>query len=240
MANRTNIGWGGFIGLAGLSLAACAVMIALVTLFFGRVAGTEFNPQTFERRQFSFFEIPLIRLQVTSLSRADISGPVEQHVRSQGYVKPTPGVPETWHLVALRRSTYAATPTDPLILQRYLDARDADDAHYWQNWNVKHPQLAKVLWPEVARLARLNLYVQLPPLFALARDATDPQTFAVALRQASLDQLDEYITRLERASASDPNTQAAITERVSQLKQSRAELQTEPAMQAPADDAPEA
>src|SRR5689334_14343210 len=143
----------GIIGLSLLILTGAAVVIVLVTFVFGGVEGTEFNPDSFERRHFGFYQIPLIRLQVTPLWRSEYNGEVENLVTARKYVVPTPGAPETWHLIGFKRSSYTPPPTDAQILARYLDARDENHQVYWADWSTDHPDMAAVLWPEVARLA---------------------------------------------------------------------------------------
>jgi hypothetical protein len=192
----------GITGLSLLILTGAVVVIVLVTFMFGGIEGTEFNPQSFERRRFGFYEVPLIRLQVTPLWRREANGEVESLVAAQKYVIPTPGAPETWHLIALERSSYTPPPTDVQILARYLDAQNEHDRSYWADWSSDHPDMAAVLWPEVARLARLELYPLLPPLFELARNSDNLATFQADLKQLQTKQLqdlaDRYKERTEK------------------------------------------
>jgi hypothetical protein len=226
--NQQKVTWGGTLGLAGLVLAGCAVVVALATYMFGYVSGYEFNPQTFERRRFGFYEIPLVRLQVTPLWRNDASGAVEQLVRSHNYVTPTKGAPEQWDLISFRRSTYKPVPTDPLILQRYLDAQDAARSPFWQDWSVEHPDLAKILWPEVARLARMDLYVLLPPLFDLAREASDVKVFEPQLHKLQAQQLRENADHLKKRAdeIEDADVKAALQKRAEELLKVAGEIES--------------
>ena len=205
-------------------LAGAAVVVAISTFMFGYVTGSEFNPQTFDRRRFGFYEIPLVRLQVTPLSRSIVTGDVEAHLQLQKYVTPVAGAPERWHLISFRRSTYEPPATDVQILQRYLDARDDAFGRYWLGWSTKQPKLAKILWPEVARYARADLYLLLPPLFSLAKknptrqsslasfaacnSANSPNTSCACKKQqtlvsdaAAMSQLDQRIKQLSEVSA---------------------------------------
>jgi hypothetical protein len=192
---------GSIVGLGALILAATAVVLLLAVFLFGAVYGTEFNPQTFERRMFGFHEVPLLRLQVTPLWRVESNGDVEQLVIAQKYVAPDPQAPETWHLISMVRRNFKQPPTDVQILARYLDAKDEDEDSYWANWSTKYPELAAIFWPEVARLARLDEYVLLPPLFELARNAEDAKTFQADLKQLQTRQLQEAADRLEQRTA---------------------------------------
>lgn len=195
--NNQKFSWGAAIGMGALILTGTAVVIVLATFMFGGVHGTEFNPNTFERRRFGYYEIPLLRLQVTPLYREEAGGDLEGLVQTR-YVKPIPNAPETWHLISFRRSAAAEQPTDARILARYLEAHDETRNSYWHEWSVKHPERAALLWPEVARLARLELYPLLPPLFECARQAEDTKAFQKAIRQLQTQQLTASAERLKK------------------------------------------
>lgn len=202
-------------------------MIVLATFLFGYVGGYEFNPQTFARRHFGFYEIPLIRWQVTPLYRVDYNGEVEQLVQAQKYVTPEPQAPEQWHLIYFRRSTHVPPPTDVQILARYLDAADSDSNNYWHEWSIKHPDLAPILWPEVARLGRLELYVLVPPLFELAKGAADdPKAFAADLSKLQSQQLRGTAERWQRRidELGEGNEKATLQKRIAELLTAASEL----------------
>lgn len=201
MAQTSKVSLLGVIGMTALVLSAAAVVLLLVTFAIGSVSGTEFNPQTFERRWFSFYEIPLVRLQVTPLWRVGANGDVEDLVIAQKYVTPPPKAPEQWELISLVRRNYKQPPTDVQILVRYLDANDEDRDSYWTQWSIKHPEMAALLWPEAARLARLEQYVLLPPLFELARGAESVKTFQIELKQLQARQLQEAADWMQKRSS---------------------------------------
>jgi hypothetical protein len=220
MADNPKYTVGGMLGIGALVLTGCAVVIVLATFLFGYVTGYEFNPQTFARRRFGFYEIPLVRLQVTPLFRVDSNGEVEDLVQTQKYVTPRPGAAEEWHLMTFHRSTHTPPPTDAQILGRYLDAETSESGTYWYEWSVQHPDLAPILWPEVARLARLELYVLMPPLFELARQAEDdPKVFAADLKELQVKQLEETAQRLQTRSAAveDADAKDELNQRATAL-----------------------
>jgi tetratricopeptide (TPR) repeat protein len=70
---------------------------------------------------------------------------------------------------------------DARVLCQYLDAStdDEEGKSTWSAWTTENEPLARVLWPEVARLARGDLYLLIPPLMQAATAARD----AVALRR---------------------------------------------------------
>jgi hypothetical protein len=221
MAN-SNSKWslGSIIGVSALVLSAIAVVVVLTTLLFGAVRGQEFDPQSFERRNFGFHEIPLLHLQVTPLWRAEANGELEQLIIAQKYVVPATNSQPDWQLISLVRQNSKLPTTDVQILARYLDAKDEDDHSYWTQWSMKHPEMAAILWPEVARLARLELYVLLPPLLELARNATEIKPFQADLKQLQTQQLQETVDRMKkRASAvTDQDAKDKYDERIIKLE----------------------
>jgi hypothetical protein len=159
-------------------LLACvctvAIGVAAATLLFGHIGGEEFCPAKFARRSFYYLEIPLVGLQVTSITRDDRTSDLERDLTQNGLV-PTvrPGEPD-WDLVYTVHSGVTTLRGDAAILCGYLDAKDNQGEQYWKIWTEKHPELAKVLWPLVAQTARRQLYLFVPELFELAAQATDP------------------------------------------------------------------
>src|SRR5436190_1923997 len=140
----TNSKWslGSILGICALVLSATAVVVLLGTFLFGSVHGYEFDPQSFERRSFGFYEIPLLRWQITPLWRAEANGELEELVIAQKYVLPEKNAPPDWHLISLERQNSKLPPTDVKILARYLDAQDEHSHSYWAQWSLKHPEMA--------------------------------------------------------------------------------------------------
>lgn len=190
------LGW----SLLGL---LCAVVFAYtLTVSLGAVHGIEFCPQTFDRRSYSFFEIPFLRLQVTGVRRETLTKTAETYLQSKKLIVPPPGKPE-WHLVEGVHGPHPPHRGDAAILLQYLDAQDADDKHRWIEWSDKHAELAKVFWPAVQKLAIHELYVFLPELFELAKNNDDPKALKSQLDAASSKHLLFLTRRLAEASSTD-------------------------------------
>jgi 3-methyladenine DNA glycosylase AlkC len=167
-----------------LGLLAATLLVFMATLWFGGVHGTEFSPQTFERRSYSFYELPLIRKQVTAIRHDDLTGVAETFLTSKNYVATPPaGAPQDWHIIVGSQGTKMFHKGDASILMQYLDSKDSADYHRWVKWSEDHPKLAKVLWPAVQRLAQDDLYIFIPDLFLLAKQADDPVKLQAALNK---------------------------------------------------------
>lgn len=167
--------------LVGITSTVVLVgMMALVTLMLGKVQGTEFAPTHFTTRSFSFWELPLLQLQVSPIRRNPVVTPVTNHLRSQGLIDVPSGSPTSWHLVDIQRGVSGRTKADAEILTSYL-ALGSPAGAVWERWSRRHPAAAKVLWPVIQRLARRELYILMPEVFELASRQHQPQQLTAAI-----------------------------------------------------------
>jgi tetratricopeptide (TPR) repeat protein len=167
--------WSRRLFWTSVSIAGGLFLVAALTMLFGRVEGEEFSPGSFRRRSFYYFELPLTRLQVWPVRRMDISGNFEEFLRQYGD-SDEPDKAAHWDLVRSRRVGGSWQWVHANLLCRFLDARDRDGEIYWLHWSREQPELAKVLWPEIASLAKSGQYLLIPSLFQLATAAPDPAT----------------------------------------------------------------
>lgn len=140
----------------------------------GFVSGEEFAPTHFQQRQFSFYEIPLIHLQITPIKRTGSTPATAMFLRQKTLVAPNTGPPQVWHLVWISRGLTGTVPIDANLLIDQLNLTLAGK-DYWRTWSVDHPQHAKVLWPVIQTLAQRELYIVMPRLFELAQMEQTPQ-----------------------------------------------------------------
>jgi len=134
----------------------------------GRVQGEEFSPTHFRTRTFSFYEIPIIHWQITPIHRSSNTPSSATLVAQKKWITPAAGDPTVWHLVSLRRGLEASEDADAALLVNQLRMRGSSGSA-WRRWSQDHPELASVLWPEVAKLAQRELYILMPRLFELTR-----------------------------------------------------------------------
>ena len=160
-----------------LVLIGAASGLFLLTMQFGRVAGEEFSPYTFQRRTYSYYEVPFIHFQITPVKRQIHRNPVEEMLVEERCVRAETSS-QRWDLVAAHRGGAAWRQGAARILRYYLDARSRDGARFWRTWTVEHATLAKTLWPAIAELARRRLYCCIPPLFnAALKNGQNPDEF---------------------------------------------------------------
>lgn len=173
-----------------LLLALLAVaFLGGMTMIFGRVSGEEFSPHDFKRRTFSYYEIPVVGLQVWPVKRFDATGDVETELVAKKIIVPTTPKEPRWDLVAGYRGTAQVADGDARILCHYLDRPDDQGSRTWLKWTTDKPKLAKVLWPWIAKLAEQELYLFMPDVFELAMGATESDEGVKAFEQSLSDLL---------------------------------------------------
>jgi hypothetical protein len=148
-----------------------SVIVFLIVSTQGHVRGQEFSPTLFQAREFHFYEIPLLHLQMTPIRRSSATPRTANYVRQNSLIAPVTAADETsWHLVHLSRGVSAEKPADAELLMNQLNLTKAGEP-YWRTWSVDYPEHAAIFWPIIQRLAMRELYVLMPRLFELAQQA---------------------------------------------------------------------
>jgi hypothetical protein len=146
------------------------------------VHGVEFCPQTFERRSYSYYELPIVRVQVTGERHEDLTSATEKYVTSEKYITPGSGKKD-WHVLVGSQGTRLRRPGDAGILMKYLDAAESGDRRRWVHWSENHAELAKILWPAAQQLALSEAYVFVPDLFDLTKTIDCDEEFKQAVQK---------------------------------------------------------
>ena len=171
----------------GISALLLTLLMFIVIRTQGHVTGKEFSPTHFQQRDFSFYEIPFIHVQITPINRAGSTPTCAMYLRQKSLVKPFTGPPQVWHLVSISRGLTGRTPADPQLLLDQLELQHAGGS-YWRKWSIDHSNRAKVFWPIVQKLAQRELYILLPELFELAQLDLKPQQLKSRIDQLLRDQ----------------------------------------------------
>lgn len=143
-------------------------------------AGEEFSPRTWERRSYSFGELHPFEYQLWGVTRTPIGRTsFENYLVGQKLV-PLKAQPDRWDIlwcIEISPLSYK----DAAILTRAFDEIGPTGGFVWHRWSLDHPEMARVLWPCIATLAEDYLYVYVPEILDLARDADDPAAFEKTL-----------------------------------------------------------
>ncbi len=169
--------------LGATTLLGVFVLVSVATRFFGHLQGEEFSPTTFERRTFTYHQIPLLRVQASPVVRVATTNELESFIRREILESPDSAREPRWDLVRALRSGRRFFGGDAEILCAYLDANSSSERLIWQQWSEENEELARILWTEVQRLADYGLYLLVPDLFELAERPWDTQGFQQAVDQ---------------------------------------------------------
>ncbi|TWU56890.1 hypothetical protein Poly51_28080 [Rubripirellula tenax] len=155
-----------------VTLAATVLFVIvgfLVIRTQGYVSGSEFSPSHFQKRDFSFYEIPLIHLQITPIKRSGTTPETAVYLRQTGLIPAATGNPDVWHLVTIQRGLTGRTPADAQLLTDQLELNTGSNP-YWKQWCTDHPKLARELWPTIQKLADRELYILMPRMLEIAQN----------------------------------------------------------------------
>lgn len=218
--SRGSLFW--IVGLGGGILVA---FLTTVMAIFGRVSGVEFSPTHFETRQFSFFEIPLLQLQISAIRRDRITPDVNSYLATSSLITRPATPPDTWHLVELRRWALAPVNGEAKHLIRCLDYQTpggSGSGSFWKAWSQQHPEAARILWPRVQGLACKEQYALIPEVLRIAalraaspvalreeldrHIAAETELWAADLRAAGYEQLAEDWLRPDSAASATAGT----------------------------------
>jgi len=149
-----------------------AAVLVLMTLIFGQVNGEEFSPDTFERRRYHYFQIPILRFQVTGMKRKNMGIEMADTVEDHASNVDSTATIKNWDLVLSRRVGSTVWLGDAKILCDLLSTTgNSKRGFLWESWSEKYPHLADRFWPVVADTAQAGSYILLPDLFELAEEA---------------------------------------------------------------------
>ncbi len=164
---------------------------ALLILVFGMVHGEEFSPSGFRRRSFTYYEIPLLGGQISPVFREARDGLLSKHLQRHELI-PISREADRWDVVYRTSMSRAREHGAAYTLCAYLDMQDEQRNPRWLVWTKDHPELAKVLWPEIAALAADQVYFAVPEMMECASLVTSPdqlrselKTIAAEARQVS-------------------------------------------------------
>ncbi len=179
------------------------LFFAFFIVVFGSVEGVEFSPTHFETRNFSVYEIPVLKIQVTPIHREAASqSNTVRYLYAQSYLRKPAGSPTDWHLVQLSRSGLGAYEADAKLLTKHLELsiwNSSTGGPHWEEWSKQNAALAKVLWPVIQRLALRELYILMPPIFELAVNADSDVELDRQISQYLRTSYAELITEMRSA-----------------------------------------
>lgn len=163
-----------FRSILFISLGSIATVLVAIYMT-GFVEGEEFCPQTFARRSYWFYRIPVINIQFVPTFRDPKNYDLQSHLSANALIRTSATNPKRWDPVYHKYYSMAqpSTPHDAAILCSYLDQYHDNAESKWLAWSKKNPNHAKAFWPLVAQTAQDGRYEFVPDLFRQAELASD-------------------------------------------------------------------
>ncbi|WP_345684392.1 hypothetical protein [Novipirellula caenicola] len=182
------------------------ILVSLFVLLFvrtqGYVSGREISPDTFVMRDFQFYEIPMVHLQITPIRRTASTPKTAIYLRQKKLIVDPSTSSGRWDLVRITRGFTGATPMDGQLLVDQLSLEHQGN-EYWRQWSIDHPAHAKVFWPVIQRLADRELYLLMPPLFELAQRKQTAAELTTQINQLLVLQYRDLILDMRSADRSE-------------------------------------
>jgi len=150
-------------------LIAGASLFLLVALgwFFGpsgTVHGVEFSPDRFCHRSFRYHL--WCGIQITPKETHQWRSDLEEYLHEQGFVSSADAPNPRWLLVKGFKPFVRGWFGEAKFLCQAVDCYGGG-SNRWVTWSKDHPELAKVLWPQVVRWARNDQYAEIGSLILL-------------------------------------------------------------------------
>lgn len=157
--------------LAGLLFLLAIALFGLLSFsYVGTINGTEFSPNTFQSRYFSYLRIPgtMSRLGPTTLGPTVPTTELEilRHLTRQNES-------DTWHPIAILNSNVAPKYPAALLVES-LARKSPEGNSIWAAWSTKNPELASTLWPFIQSMALNNIYLEIPSILEFAENYSGP------------------------------------------------------------------
>jgi len=172
---------------SAIVFAVFAFVSCLYSVFGCHYSGEEFSPDDFSFRSFSYRYEPITGTVFSGRSYSpNPRNWLPNLVKSQ-LIKPVCNKEKKWDLVHDNGYYYSGSSvdSDARFLVDYLSLQNESGENTWTTWNAEHPDLAKVLWPLIAQMARDDMYLVLSDVFTfvLKSNASKPEKFQADLHQ---------------------------------------------------------
>ena len=155
-----------------VSLLLGLVVLLALYLASGR-SGTEFSPDDFTTRRFDYAVMPLFGWTVKGIGYDNTTPAISELLVADNLITVQTNMPQRWLLVDDDTPGRPAGDRDARFLVRYLNEVNDTSNPYWVTWNDEHPNCAPIFWPEIAKLARQDMFLAIPEIMEFAHDFSD-------------------------------------------------------------------
>jgi hypothetical protein len=149
--------------------ALVIVAIGFVSGQTGIASGTEWSPELFRHRSFRYFQYA--GLQITPSETHEWESALDEYLRAEGFVPSCAPDKVTWEFVYGSAPGVRGWHGDAKWMCKGMGSLGVGEtAKEWVEWSRLHPDLAKVLWPEIVRRGRKHQYLNVYVALVMYRD----------------------------------------------------------------------
>ena len=172
---------------SGVAFAVFAFVLFSYLIFGCYYSGKEFSPDDFSFRSFTYRYEPITGTVLSGRTfEPETRGWLPMLVQDK-FIKTVNKKEKTWHLIHDNGNYFgsASADSDARLLIDFLGLQNESGENTWTAWNSEHPDLAKILWPVIAEMARDDMYLVLGDVFSfvLTADTSKPEKFQTDLQQ---------------------------------------------------------
>jgi len=165
--------------IVAVIVTVIGVPIAFLTLSaYGEKSGVEFSPDDFSMRRFDYCNLPYINWTRRGIKYVDYTDAIASTLVADGWIRRTGRTPKRWHLISESGSNFSGTRVpaacDARFLTDYFSFSNRDGENSVSQWTDENPNAAKVFWPEIAEMARDELYLPIPNVMEFILDYYKP------------------------------------------------------------------
>jgi hypothetical protein len=168
--SKSTFKYGSKILFGGLALVFVFCAFLIFYLPNCRVTGVEFNPKSWQVREFEFWADPFTNLQLTGIQHDSTSIAIDSSILGCLSKSSEPDS-DRWDLVELSdfRSTPSIGPASVLVdsLTTHKYGWSARPITFWTTWTSSNPTKAKSLWQAVYTLGIHHAYEAVPDILEL-------------------------------------------------------------------------
>jgi hypothetical protein len=155
------------------------VIVFLCEIVGTGITGKEFNPYTFETREFAYRQSIITRRQIKGITRTTSQDNLSSYISSQSWFPPS--TKTRWDLA--EDSTVTKDSLDWRSQPWLRLLQDPEFQSYWLDWSSKNPDLAPSLWLSIVELARQDQYEAIPLVFDAVFDLQEADSFVSTIEE---------------------------------------------------------
>lgn len=149
----------------------------------GTVWGVEFSPDRFSHRSFRYYQ--WCGIPITPKKTVEWRSNIDQYIHENGFAPSVDTENPRWHFVKGFAPWQRGWIGPAKVMCQAVGCYSNRDC--WLKWSKAHPDLARIVWPQVVQWARNEQYAEISLLFRSSglEDAASPEEVDELIRFVS-------------------------------------------------------